>query len=388
MLKKRSILAITGIRADYDLMYPVYKAIQDHDALSLSLIVTGAHLSKNFGHTVDFIQKDGFHIEECIESLIDGDKDISRLKGASLQLLQLSQAVHRIRPDMLLVLGDREEAINTAICGTYLNIPIVHVSGGDRVVGNADDQVRHAVTKLSHLHFTTSEDSKNRLLKLGEQSFRVFNVGNPGIDRIVQTPVIQKEKLYQIFNFSKNTLDQPLLLLVQHVLSTEIDDASKQMQETLEAIRDLNLNTVMSYPNSDAGSREMIRVIESYRNLPNLRIEQFIPRDIFVNLLRNAACLVGNSSLGLLEAPFLKLPVVNIGNRQQGRLNAGNVMFVKHEKSEIVNAIKKACYNISHQQYVRALTCPFGDGASSQKIVDILANISFDKKFLIKDMSY
>lgn len=385
---KRKILAVTGIRADYDLMYPVFDAIQQHDNLSLSLIVTGAHLSKNFGHTVDVIRKDGFHIAECIESLIDGDQDISRLRSASVQLMHLSQAVNRLRPDMLLVLGDREEALNTAICGTYLNIPIAHVAGGDRVVGNADDQVRHAVTKLAHIHFATNEDSKNRILKLGEQSFRVFNVGNPGIDRIASMPEISKEAILKQFAFPADTVGDPLLVLIQHVISTEIEFAAEQMKVTLEAIADLKLNTVMSYPNSDAGSRDMIKIIEAYRNLPHLRIEKFIPRDIFINTLRHASCLLGNSSLGLLEAPFLKLPVVNIGNRQKGRIHAGNVEFVSHDKNEIITAVEKACWNDNYRKQIQSVACPFGDGNASQKIVDILAEIPYSKEFLIKDISY
>lgn len=385
---KLKILAITGIRSEYDLMYPVYQEIHKHDKLSLSLIVTGAHLSKNFGYTIETIKKDGFHIADCIESLIDGDNAISRLQSASIQLVHLSQAINRIRPDMLLVLGDREEAINTAICGTYLNIPIAHISGGDRVIGNADDQIRHAVTKLAHLHFTTSEESKKRVLKLGEQPFRVFNVGNPGIDRIAQTKHIEKSVILKHFNFLTTQLDQPLVVLIQHVISTEIDSAAQQMNETLQAISELKLNTIMSYPNSDAGSRDMINIIEKYRTLPHLRIEKFIPRDFFVNALRHASCLLGNSSLGLLEAPFLKLPVINVGNRQKARQHAGNVEFVPHNKNNIINAVKKACFDQDYRDYISTLECPFGDGNASKKIAHTLANIAYNREFLIKDISY
>lgn len=385
----RKILAITGIRSEYDLMYPVYKAIDNHENLSLSLIVTGAHLSKNFGYTVEIIKADGFNIVEHIETLIDGDQDISRLKSTSLQLLHLGQTISRIRPDLLLILGDREEALTSAICGTYLNIPIAHISGGDRVIGNADDHIRHAVTKLAHLHFATSEDSKNRILKLGEQDFRVFNVGNPGLDRIAQTPFLSKSAILNYFNFpSQFESSQPLLVLIQHVISTEIKDAAKQMHETLQAVAELGFNTIMSYPNSDAGSREMIDVIESYRYLPNLRIERFIQRDFFINALRHASCLLGNSSLGLLEAPFLKLPVVNIGNRQKARFHVDNVEFITHNKNEIMNAVRKACFNEEYRKYIQSLGCPFGDGNTSRKIVEILTNIAYDKKFFIKDISY
>lgn len=382
----RTILAITGIRAEYDLMYPVYKAINDSPDLSLSLIVTGAHLSKNFGYTIDKIKEDGFTIAEVIESLIDGDNDVSRLKGAAVQFLGLVQTIDRIRPDFLLVFGDREETLTTAMCAVYLNIPLVHISGGDRVVGNVDDQVRHAVTKLANLHFTTSEASRQRILKLGEQEFRTFFVGNPGIDRIATTPELSKQEIIDYFNLKD--AEQPLLVVVQHVISTEIEYAYEQIKTTLEAIKEMGYNAVMSYPNSDAGSREIIRCIEEYKHLPNLRIEKFIPRLQFVNALRHADCLLGNSSLGLLEAPYLKLPVVNVGNRQKMRMHAGNVEFVPHDVTCIIQAVNKAISNQEYRDKIKNIVCPFGDGTASQKIVEILKSIPYDKNLLIKDITY
>lgn len=382
----RKILAITGIRAEYDLMYPVYKAIDDDPKLSLSLIVTGSHVSKNFGHTIDRIREDGFDIAEIVESLIDGDNDVSRLKGAAVQLLGLTQTIDRTRPDFLLVFGDREETLTTAMCAIYLNIPLVHISGGDRVVGNVDDQVRHAVTKLASIHFTTSDASKDRILKMGEQEFRTLFVGNPGIDRIKLTPQLTKHDVLGYFNLTGD--DKPLIVVVQHVISTEIEQAYEQMKTTLEAVKVLGYNTVMSYPNSDAGSRDIIRCIEEYKDLPNLRIEKFIPRLQFVNALRHADCLLGNSSLGLLEAPFLKLPAVNVGNRQKMRMQAGNVEFVPHNIEAIIHAVKKAISDQEYKQKIDNLVCPFGDGNAAEKIVEVLKNIPYDKNLLIKDITY
>ena len=186
-MRERIILGVTGIRSEYDIMSSVFKEFHRYPQLHFKLIVTGAHLSDSYGYTIDEIRNDGFTIADEIESLINGDNDSSRVKGLAIQLSGMIQSITRIRPDFLLVLGDREEAINTALAGAYMNIPIAHIGGGDRVIGNVDDQIRHAVTKLAHLHFATNNESYERIIKLGEQPFRVFNFGNPGLDRLITT---------------------------------------------------------------------------------------------------------------------------------------------------------------------------------------------------------
>jgi len=384
----KHVLAITGIRSEYDLMLPVYQAIEAHPELKLSLIVSGAHLSKQYGYTVDSVKNDGFEIVDIVESLINGDRDISRLKSLAVQLMGVIQTVDRVRPDYLLVLGDREESIVFALTGAYLNIPVAHVSGGDRVVGNVDDHIRHAVSKLANLHFTTSQASADRLIKMGEQPFRVFNVGNPGIDRFRTSPQISRAELFEWYHFPQEWLDFPLLLMIQHIISSEIDDAYYQMKTTLEAITKLQLPTVISYPNSDAGSQAIIQCIEEYRGNEYIRIFENIPRLQFVNTFRHAGCLIGNSSAGFLEAPFVKLPVVNVGNRQTKRLNAGNVEFVPHKVEAIISAVKKACFDQSYREKVKACSCPFGDGYASEKIADILAKTPYDNNLFIKDITY
>lgn len=384
----RKIVAVTGIRSEYDIMSSVYEAIRARGDLDLSLIVTGAHLSKTFGLTVEEIRKDGFVIAETVESLLNGDNDATRIKGAAIQLYGLAQAVDRIRPDWLLVLGDREESITTALVGAYLNIPIAHIGGGDRVIGNVDDQVRHAVTKLAHLHFATNQESYERILRLGEQPFRVFNFGNPGLDRLVTTSPMPREDVLNWYGFEPKTFNRPLLVVIQHVISSESDQAYAQMKITMEAVKSLGLNTVMIYPNSDAGSQEIIRCIGEYEGIPHLRVRRNIPRLPFVNTLREASCLLGNSSCGLLEAPFLKIPVVNVGNRQKARLHAENVQFVSHETGVIIEAVKKACFDESYRKTVEKCSNFYGDGRSSEKIAAKLAKIEFTPEFLIKDITY
>lgn len=384
---KRHIVAITGIRSEYDILSSVFAAIHSHAALRLSVIATGAHLSPVYGNTVCAIRADGFDVVEEIESLLDGDRDSSRIKGLAIQLQGLTQALRRLHPDMLLVLGDREEAMSTALAGAYMNIPVAHIAGGDRVVGNVDDQVRHAVTKLAHLHFVTNEESRERVLRLGEQPFRVHNTGNPGLDRLLAEPVIDAAEISQRLGFEIRD-GEPLLLVIQHTLSSEIPSAYQQMRATLEAVRTLGVKTVLSYPNSDAGGSELRRAIHEFEGLPFLYTAKNLPRLEFVNLMRRAGCLLGNSSAGILEAPLLRLPVVNVGNRQSGRLHAENVQFVTHDANVIVKAVHRALFDEGYRATVRACHNPYGDGHSSGRIAALLAEIPIDNRLLIKDITY
>lgn len=383
----KKILAVTGIRSEYDIISSVLRAINDHDDLELRVVVTGAHLSDAYGHTIDEIRADGFMIIDEIESLINSDSLSARVKGLGLQLQGLVQTVIREKPQILLVLGDREESMATALVGAYTNIPVAHICGGDRVVGNVDDQVRHAVTKLAHLHFTTNQESADRVLALGEQSFRVHMVGNPGLDRILHVPQLNSAELSDRLGFRIND-DEPLLLVIQHVISTETNFAYQQMRQTMEAISDLGIKTVLCYPNTDAGGQQMIRAIREFELLPNLFTAKSIPRIEFINLLRRASCLLGNSSAGILEAPLLKLPVVNVGNRQKGRLHAENVVFVPHEKDAIISAVRNAIFDPEYRAKVAYCSNPYGDGQSSQRIADILASTVIDDSLLIKDLTY
>jgi GDP/UDP-N,N'-diacetylbacillosamine 2-epimerase (hydrolysing) len=383
----RKVLGVTGIRSEYDIMSSVFRAIHEHSALELELIVTGAHLSPAFGMTVQEIRADGFRIAEEIESLIGGDALSSRVKGLAIQLQGMVQTIVRVQPQFMLVLGDREESITTALAGAYLNIPVAHIAGGDRVVGNVDDQVRHAVTKLAHLHFVTCQSSYERVLRMGEQPFRVFNFGNPGLDRILEVPVLSASELSQRLGF-EIAEGEPLILLIQHVISTEFDQAYQQMKATLDAVAALGVKTVLSYPNSDAGGAGLIRAIREFESLPTLYSAKNIPRLEFINLMRRAGCMLGNSSAGILEAPLLKLPVVNVGNRQKGRLHADNVQFVPHDAQAIQAAVRKALFDDSYRKQVQACVNPYGDGESSRRIADVLATVALDEKLLLKDLTY
>ncbi len=267
--RKRKILSITGIRSEYDILSSVYRAIQDRAELELEVIVTGAHLSRMYGLTKKKVEEDGFKIADEILSLINSDEESARVKGLGIQLSGMVQTVARVKPDMLLVLGDREEAMSAALLASYMNIPLAHICGGDRVIGNVDDQIRHAVTKLAHLHFVTNQESYDRVLKLGEQPFRVFNTGNPGLDRLVQTPTLSHQKLAENLKISLKE-GEPFLMVIQHSLSSETEDAARQMEATLEAVTELGLRTIVIYPNSDSGGQQIIAAIERYAAQPNI----------------------------------------------------------------------------------------------------------------------
>jgi GDP/UDP-N,N'-diacetylbacillosamine 2-epimerase (hydrolysing) len=383
---RRQVLAITAIRSEYYLQRAIFHAINEHPDLELTLIVTGAHLSPLHGYSVKTIEADGFHIAERIESLIFSDRDAARLKGAASQLQVLSHIVDARRPDWLLVPADREESMTLALCGAYMGLAMAHYGAGDRVVGNVDDMVRHAVSRLSHLLLTTHEDARQRLIQAGEQEWRVHNVGHSGLDRIARTPAMTDDELAQALGIEQ--IEKPYLVVIQHPLSSEFEAAGQQMRETLEAAKELELQTFVSYPNSDAGGRLVIEAIEEYRSHPKFHLFQNIPDAPFVNLLRGAAMLLGNSSLGLLEAPFLRLPVVNVGARQSARHHVENVFFVACDRRQIADKVRFILGSEEIRNRVANCSNPYGDGHTGERVANLLATTPIDAKLLNKDLSY
>ncbi len=381
---KFKILALTGIRSEYDILYPVMKELQKN--FLIGLVVTGAHLKKKFGLTINEIIKDKIKIIAKIDSLENGNKLYHRAIGISKQVKNLIKISIRFKPKYFLVVGDREEAIVTAIVATYLQIPLIHIGGGDRVVGNIDDHIRHAVSKLAHLHFVNNIESKKRLIKMGEQNFRVFNVGNPGIDRFRIEPKINLDRLSKKLNF-KIKKNEKFLILILHPLSSEYKDSGRQMLITLNALKKLNIKTFVIFPNSDIGSEKIIKKINSLKD-KNFCVKKNIPRNIFINLLRYSSCLVGNSSLGIIESPYLKLPVVNIGNRQKKRFSQDNVIFTSFNEKMIIKSIKKCLFDKKFKKKLTFLKNPYGNGYASKKILKILNTIKMDNKFLLKDINY
>lgn len=383
MPRRRRILFLTGIRSEYDILEPVIRAVDAHPELEAGVIATGAHLSSTFGNTVEKIEADGFRIVERIESLLDADTPISRVRSAAVQLLGLTQTLPRLDPDFLVVCGDREESITGALAGAYGNVPVAQLAAGDVAVGNVDDAVRHAATKLAHLHLTLSEGSAARVRRLGEEPWRVHVVGNPALDRLRATPEMDLEELSEAVAVDLSR--GPVLLVIQHVISSETRLGAAQLRTTLEAVRELGYTTLVGSPNSDAGARAMREVARQFDDPAGaIHCYETLPRDAFVNLLRRVDVLLGNSSLGLLEAPFLRLPVVNVGNRQGGREHAENVLFVGHDRAEIVEATKRCLFDAEHRARVEATANPFGDGRSGPRIAELLAAHADRERLLLK----
>lgn len=383
----KKILAVTGIRSEYFILQPIFEEINKRDDLELKIVVTGTHLSPVYGETYKIIEEDGYDIIK-LETLLSTDSLSGRTKSLGIQMMGLTDIVLRENPDWLMVLGDREESISVATVGTYMNIPVAHVCGGDRVVGNIDDSIRHAVTKLAHLHFPTTRENGERILKMGEEHWRVHVVGNPALDSIRKQPDLSYEYINEKLgtNLSSN---KPFILLIKHPLSSEIEDAEKQMEVTLDAVVQLGHDTVITYPNSDSGSHSIIKVIDDYvKKYDFIKVFKTLPRDIFVNLQKKASLLLGNSSSGVLEAPFLRLPVVNIGNRQKQRQHSENIIFVPHDKELIIEAINNAIFNHEFIERCKNCTNPYGDGYSGEKIARIIAETKIDKDLINKQIVY
>lgn len=385
---KKTVLGVTGIRSEYDILFPVLKVLkEDNDNFDVKLVVCGAHLSEWHGYTLSNIQKDGIEIVDYIDSLLMTNRPVQRSKGVGILTYALSQTVERVNPDFIVVVGDREESIASAIVGNYTEKLVCHIGGGDPVYGNSDDPIRFAVSKLSHIHFTTAQEYANNLIKIGEEEFRVFWVGNPSYYNIYNTKKIDLESISKEINFDIS--DGKFIVMIKHPLSSELEQSKVQMEISLEAVdlfcRKHGYKTIGIYPNTDPGSYDILNVIKRYENNNYIRFYKTLPRDVFINIIRNTKCLVGNSSMGILEAPYYKIPVVNIGNRQKGRLNAGNVNFVNYNIDDIVKCIEKAVFDSKYREYIKNLINPYGDENAPYKIRDILKSIDIkDRKWYVK----
>ncbi|MCE9675726.1 UDP-N-acetylglucosamine 2-epimerase [Paraclostridium bifermentans] len=380
----RNICVITGTRANYGRLKPVMNAIINNPKLELKLIVTGMHLIPEFGYTVREIEKDGYYIDARVDMHLANDTGANMCKSLGLGLIGMTQAIERIKPDIILILGDRDEDLAGAIIGSHMNIPVAHIHGGE-VTGTIDESIRHATTKFAHIHFAATEGSKNRLLKLGEIKDYVFNVGSPGLDSILNRKYKTKRELFSEFNLDCN---RKLIIVAQHTVTTQREQAVCQMRETMEAIKALGEQTVLIYPNADAGGREMIDVIKQYENLDFISTYRNINFEDYLNLLKYSDVMIGNSSSGIMEAPSYHLPVVNLGTRQNGREQSTNILNINHDKKLIINAIEKCLYDEAFIKKVNECTNPYGDGKTGIRIAEILSEIEINDKLIQKKIAY
>ena len=380
---KRKVLYISGTRADFGLMKTVLKKINMHPRLSLEIIATGAHLMEEFGMTVREIQEEGFSVH-VIDAVIEKDSNNSMVGFIGNFLQQLSEELPIIDPDIILILGDRGEMLAGAIAGSYMNIPVAHIHGGE-ISSTIDDITRHAITKLSHIHLAATKESADRILRMGEDSSRIFIVGAPGLDELLNSDLIQPKIVADKYNVDPNL---PLILVLQHPVSLEADHAADQIRETLDAVLETGQQAIIIYPNADTGGREMIKMIHMYEPDRSIRIVKNIPHTEFLSLLRISSVLVGNSSSGIIEAPSFGIPVINVGTRQWGRQRTQNVIDTGYSKDQIVAAIRKSITDTAFIEQSRMCQNPYGDGTSSDKIIKILSEISIDASLLQKRMTY
>lgn len=382
---KCKILFITGDRSEYDLLKPVAKELSSYKQFKLGFFVAGTHLIEKFGRTIDVIENDGFEIVSKINNLLLSDSPSARAKSLSIELASLVDTIDTYKPAMVVVLGDREETLAAAIACVYSRTICVHLCGGDSTSdGNSDNLVRDAVTKMAHIHFPSTEKSRKRILDLGEESYRVFNYGATGIDSLVNVHQISKTELLKSLGVTEDY--QRFAVLIQHPILTDIEQSIADLRASLFALREIGIPTFVGRTNSDPGNIAFREILNSWcSENDTFHFYGNLDRIKFVNLLRNASVLVGNSSLGIIEAPYLKLPVVNVGLRQRGRESGENVIFVDGKKEDVHAAIIKATEDDVYRSVIESGTNPYGYGMASKLIAKKLSEIVPDlDKFRLK----
>jgi UDP-hydrolysing UDP-N-acetyl-D-glucosamine 2-epimerase len=391
---KRKIAVFTGNRAEYGLQYPILRAIAKDLRLEYFLLAGGAHLQQDFGRTMAEIETDGFHVYREVEILMQQDTLFSTAQAIGTGIVSLSKILDDLRPDFLVVYADRYEGFSAMITGTQMNIPTAHIEGGDYTEGGAlDDSVRHAMTKLAHLHFATNEQAVDRICRLGEEPWRVFNVGQPSLDLISAGLFASPE---EIASDLKIDFSRPVILFCQHSVTTEFEQAAEQVKPSLNALRKLaneGYQIIITYPNNDAGGRRIIEEIEKLNGVANIEITKNLGRHRFHGVLNvighiGRGAFVGNSSAIIKETPAFGCPAVNVGSRQQGRLRANNVIDTTYKMDEILAAIHRSVDDETFRHQCQTCKNPYGAGNAGLKIAEALATIPIDSRLLQKKMTY
>ena len=385
MTDKRKILVLTGTRAEYGLLKSSMEAVKTHKKISLSVVATGMHLSPKHGMTVKEIREDGFTIDREVLMQVDGDSGAAMAKSLGMGTMGLADAFASLNPDIILLLGDRDEALAGALVGAHMNIPVAHIHGGDAMQGAIiDDSIRHAITKFAHLHFPASERSAERIRKLGEKEWRITVAGAPGLDDVLAGTYDSPQTVREKYDINS---DGTLALVVQHPVTTQHEQAREQMAWTLNAVEATTEQAVIVYPNSDAGSEQMIAEIESRSFRSGIQTFRNLPRREYLGLMAAADVMVGNSSSGVIESPSFDLPVVDIGPRQEGRERAGNTITVEHDETKIRDAIQD-CLNQTFQEQAAESVNPYDYGGAGERIAQRLADIPLTDELLRKQLTY
>jgi GDP/UDP-N,N'-diacetylbacillosamine 2-epimerase (hydrolysing) len=372
----RKICVITGTRAEYGLLRWVMQGIKDDSGLTLQIIATGMHLSPEFGLTYREIEQDGFRIDRKVEMLTSSDTPVGIAKSMGLGLIGFADALNELRPDLIMVLGDRFEIFAAVAAALVARIPVAHLHGGEATEGLVDEAIRHSITKMSHLHFVAAEEYLQRVIQLGEQPDRVFLVGGLGIDNIRRLKLLDRPELEASLDFK---LGQKNLLITFHPVTLESATATDQMAELLAALAELkDTQLIFTLPNADTDGRALIKMVEQFvAQLPNARAYTSLGQLRYLSCIAHVDGVVGNSSSGLAEVPSFKKGTINIGDRQRGRLQAASVINCTPSRQDISAALERL-YDADFQMSLGQVSNPYGEGGASEKIIAVVKSIALD----------
>lgn len=374
----KKICVFVGSRANYSSIKSVMRSVKNHPELTLQLVVGASALLDRFGEVVNLIRKDGFEPDYTFHNIVEGNNPTTMSKSTGLAMIEMAMVLDNLKPDYVVIVGDRFEMIGITLSTAFMNVRVAHTMGGE-VTGTIDESIRHAITKMAHLHFPANQDSKDRIIKMGEDAKTVFNVGCPRLDLVAEE--LKKNSIEELKHFEETTspgvgmksldFSKPFLLVSQHPVTTEFGQNKNQMMQTLEALAELSMPTILLWPNVDAGSDEVSSAIRTFRELHNpswLAVYKNLPTNIYIHLMNTTSCLVGNSSSGVREGAFIGTPVVNIGTRQHMRLRGENVIDCGYSAESIFSSIQT---QISKRKYPSSTI--YGDGNAGEKVANILA---------------
>lgn len=370
----RKVAVFTGTRAEYGLLYWVIKGLHESSEANLQLLVGGMHLSPEFGKTVNQIEADGFPILDRLEFLLSSDTPVGIAKSMGLALISAADVLARSEPDLLVVLGDRFESMAVCQAAMAAQIPIAHIHGGETTEGLIDEAVRHSITKMSHLHFTATEDYKKRVIQLGEDPSRVFNVGAPGIDSIKTLKLLTRKQLSEAIQF--DVTNSPYMVVTYHPVTLTPDGAIEDLTHLLAALKRFqNYKFIITFPNADTNGRALVPLLQRFVDESNgmALLVHSLGQLRYLSALKNCDLVIGNSSSGLIEVPSFNVPTINIGDRQKGRISGDTVLHSLGDEESIFNAIEKTLTKEFKNQCLVSKN-PYGEGDSSEKILKTILN--------------
>lgn len=378
----KKVVVVTGTRADYGIYYPILSVIENEATLDLNILVTGMHLSPQHGYTVENIKQDGFKISAQVDCLFHGSTNANMARSIGIAILGMTQALESIQPDCVIVLGDRGEMLAASIVSAHMNIPVLHLHGGE-VSGTIDESIRHAISKLAHIHLVSTEKSRERLIRLGEDKWRIHIVGAPRIETIENTnlPNLEDTKVKFGLDFSGE-----YLLLIYHPVTTETTDI-EDVRRIVEVMLSFEMPIICVLPNSDAGSDTIMKVYKEFSMREEIYCVSNFDQLSYLTILKHAEVLVGNSSSGIIEAASFHVPVINIGNRQGNRERSSNVIDTDHNKVELKKALTTA-QSEEFRQSLKNLKNVYGKDNTSLSILNIIKELNFSQELIQKTITY